>query len=96
MNKDDKLIELLEEANNTTDTAEEELSTIVAFIKIYYEEKEINYGVIYLDSESTAFLSSNYNQNENAVLKIEDQSLLSKLIFPNLNLFNFESTDSTE
>lgn len=88
VNKDDKLIELLEEANNTTDTAEEELSTIVAFIKIYYEEKEINYGVIYLDSESTAFLSSNYNQNENAVLKIEDQSLLSKLIFPNVNLFN--------
>lgn len=96
IDKSNEIIDLLEKANTTKDISNEELSTIAAFIKIYYEEKEVDYGVIYLDSEANAFLSSNYNQNENAVLKIEDQSLLSKLIFPNLNLFNFESTDSTE
>lgn len=93
VDKNDKLIKLLEEANNTTDIADEELSIIAAFIKIYYDEKTVDYGVIYLDNKATAFLSSNYNQNENAVLKIEEQSLLSKLIFPNLNLFNSESTE---
>lgn len=96
VDKDDKLIKLLEEANNTTDTVEEELSTITAFIKVYYNEKAVDYGVIYLDSDANAFLSSNYNQNENAVLKIEDQSLLSKLIFPNVNLFSSESSNSTD
>lgn len=87
VDKNDKLIKLLEEANNTTATVEEELSTIAAFIKVYYNEKAVDYGVIYLDSDANAFISSNYNQNENAVLKIEDPSLLSKLIFPNANLF---------
>lgn len=87
VDKDDKLIKLLEEANNTTDIADEELSTIAAFIKIYYDERPVDYGVIYPNSEATI------TKNENAVLKIEYQSLLSKLIFPNLNLFNSESTE---
>lgn len=96
IDKSKSLIDLLEKANTTNNTTNEELSTIAAFIKIYYGEKEVNYGVIYLDSEANAFLSSNYNQNENAILEIEDQSLLSKLIFPNVNLFGSESSDSTE
>ncbi len=86
--KTNEIFALFENANNSNYTAEKELSTIAAFIKIYYDEKVIDYGLIYLDSDSTAYISSNYNQNENAVLKIEDQSLISKLIFPNVNLFN--------
>ena len=70
---DDELAALLEEANNTNNTSSEKLSTIAAFIKIYYNENAIDYGVIYLDSNANAFISSNYNKNENAVLKIENQ-----------------------
>lgn len=87
IDKSKSLIDLLEKANTTNNTTNEELSTIVAFIKIYYGEKDVNYGVIYLDSDANAFISSNYNQNENAILRIEDPSLLSKIIFPNANLF---------
>lgn len=85
--KTNEILELFENANNSDYTAEKELSTIAAFIKIYHNEKPIDYGVIYLDSDSNAYIFSNYNQNENAVLKIEDQALVSKLIFPNANLF---------
>ena len=81
---DDELAALLEEANNTNNTSSEKLSTIAAFIKIYYNENAIDYGVIYLDSNANAFISSNYNKNENAVLKIENQSLITRLIFPNI------------
>ena len=77
---DDELAALLEEANNTNNTSSEKLSTIAAFIKIYYNENAIDYGVIYLDSNANAFISSNYNKNENAVLKIENQSLITRLI----------------
>ena len=85
---DDELAALLEEANNTNNTSSEKLSTIAAFIKIYYNENAIDYGVIYLDSNANAFISSNYNKNENAVLKIENQSLITRLIFPNMNISN--------
>ena len=84
---DDELAALLEEANNTNNTSSEKLSTIAAFIKIYYNENAIDYGVIYLDSNANAFISSNYNKNENAVLKIENQSLITRLIFPNMNIW---------
>ena len=87
---DDELAALLEEANNTSS---EKLSTIAAFIKIYYNENAIDYGVIYLDSNANAFISSNYNKNENAVLKIENQSLITRLIFPNMNISNSKNTE---
>lgn len=90
---DDKLTALLEEANNTNNTSSEKLSTIAAFIKIYYNENAIDYGVIYLDSNANAFISSNYNKNENAVLKIENQSLITRLIFPNMNISNSKNTE---
>lgn len=90
---DDELAALLEEANNTNNTSSEKLSTIAAFIKIYYNENAIDYGVIYLDSNANAFISSNYNKNENAVLKIENQSLITRLIFPNMNIFNSKNTE---
>lgn len=86
--KTNEILELLENANRSDYTEEKELSTIAAFIKIYNNEKSIDYGVIYLDNDSNAYISSNYNQNENAVLKIEEPSSVSKLIFPNMNLFN--------
>lgn len=90
---DDELAALLEEANNTNNTSSEKLSTIAAFIKIYYKENAIDYGVIYLDSNANAFISSNYNKNENAVLKIENQSLITRLIFPNMNISNSKNTE---
>ena len=90
---DDELAALLEEANNTNNTSSEKLSTIAAFIKIYYNENAIDYGVIYLDSNANAFISSNYNKNENAVLKIENQSLITRLIFPNMNISNSNNTE---
>ena len=90
---DDELAALLEEANNTNNTSYEKLSTIAAFIKIYYNENAIDYGVIYLDSNANAFISSNYNKNENAVLKIENQSLITRLIFPNMNVSNSKNTE---
>ena len=90
---DDELAALLEEANNTNNTSSEKLSTIAAFIKIYYNENAIDYGVIYLDSNANAFISSNYNKNENAVLKIEIQSLITRLIFPNMNISNSKNTE---
>lgn len=90
---DDELSALLEEANNTNNTSSEKLSTIAAFIKIYYNENAIDYGVIYLDSNANAFISSNYNKNENAVLKIENQSLITRLIFPNMNISNSKNTE---
>lgn len=90
---DDELASLLEEANNTNNTSSEKLSTIAAFIKIYYNENAIDYGVIYLDSNANAFISSNYNKNENAVLKIENQSLITRLIFPNMNISNSKNTE---
>lgn len=90
---DDELAALLEEANNTNNTSSEKLSTIAAFIKIYYNENTIDYGVIYLDSNANAFISSNYNKNENAVLKIENQSLITRLIFPNMNISNSKNTE---
>ena len=90
---DDELAALLEEANNTNNTSSEKLSTIAAFIKIYYNENAIDYGVIYLDSNANAFISSNYNKNENAVLKIENQSLITRLIFPNMNISNSKKTE---
>lgn len=90
---DDELAALLEEANNTNNTSSEKLSTIAAFIKIYYNEDAIDYGVIYLDSNANAFISSNYNKNENAVLKIENQSLITRLIFPNMNISNSKNTE---
>lgn len=90
---DDELVALLEEANNTNNTSSEKLSTIAAFIKIYYNENAIDYGVIYLDSNANAFISSNYNKNENAVLKIENQSLITRLIFPNMNISNSKNTE---
>lgn len=90
---DDELAALLEEANNTNNTFSEKLSTIAAFIKIYYNENAIDYGVIYLDSNANAFISSNYNKNENAVLKIENQSLITRLIFPNMNISNSKNTE---
>lgn len=90
---DDELAALLEEANNTNNTSSEKLSTIAAFIKIYYNENAIYYGVIYLDSNANAFISSNYNKNENAVLKIENQSLITRLIFPNMNISNSKNTE---
>ena len=90
---DDELAALLEEANNTNNTSSEKLSTIAAFIKIYYNENAIDYGVIYLDSNANAFISSNYNKNENAVLKIENQSLITRLIFPNMNIYNSKNTE---
>ena len=90
---DDELAALLEEANNTNNTSSEKLSTIAAFIKIYYTENAIDYGVIYLDSNANAFISSNYNKNENAVLKIENQSLITRLIFPNMNISNSKNTE---
>ena len=90
---DDELTALLEEANNTNNTSSEKLSTIAAFIKIYYNENAIDYGVIYLDSNANAFISSNYNKNENAVLKIENQSLITRLIFPNMNISNSKNTE---
>ena len=89
----DDLAALLEEANNTNNTSSEKLSTIAAFIKIYYNENAIDYGVIYLDSNANAFISSNYNKNENAVLKIENQSLITRLIFPNMNISNSKNTE---
>ena len=90
---DDELAALLEEANNTNNPSSERLSTIAAFIKIYYNENAIDYGVIYLDSNANAFISSNYNKNENAVLKIENQSLITRLIFPNMNISNSKNTE---
>ena len=51
---DDELAALFEEANNTNNTSSEKLSTIAAFIKIYYNENAIDYGVIYLDSNANA------------------------------------------
>ena len=90
---DDELAALLEEANNTNNTSSEKLSTIAAFIKIYYNENAIDYGVIYLDSNANAFISSNYNKNENAVIKIENQSLITRLIFPNMNISNSKNTE---
>lgn len=90
---DDELAALLEEANNTNNTSSEKLSTIAAFIKIYYNENAIDYGVIYLDSNANAFISSNYNKNENAVLKIENQSLITRLIFPNMSISNSKNTE---
>ena len=90
---DDELAALLEEAINTNNTSSEKLSTIAAFIKIYYNENAIDYGVIYLDSNANAFISSNYNKNENAVLKIENQSLITRLIFPNMNISNSKNTE---
>ena len=90
---DDELAALLEEANNTNNNSSEKLSTIAAFIKIYYNENAIDYGVIYLDSNANAFISSNYNKNENAVLKIENQSLITRLIFPNMNISNSKNTE---
>lgn len=90
---DDELAALLEEANNTNNTSSEKLSTIAAFIKIYYNENAIDYGVIYLDSNANAFISSNYNKKENAVLKIENQSLITRLIFPNMNISNSKNTE---
>ena len=90
---DDELAALLEEANNTNNTSSEKLSTIAAFIKIYYNENAIDYGVIYLDSNANAFISSNYNKNENAVLKSENQSLITRLIFPNMNISNSKNTE---
>lgn len=90
---DDELAALLEEANNTNNTSSEKLSTIAAFIKIYYNENAIDYVVIYLDSNANAFISSNYNKNENAVLKIENQSLITRLIFPNMNISNSKNTE---
>ena len=90
---DDELAALLEEANNTNNTSSEKLSTIAAFIKIYYNENAIDYGVIYLDSNANAFISSNYNKNENAVLKIENQSLITRLIFPNMNISSSKNTE---
>ena len=90
---DDELAALLEEANNTNNTSSEKLSTIAAFIKIYYNENAIDYGVIYLDSNANAFISSNYNKNENAVLKLENQSLITRLIFPNMNISNSKNTE---
>ena len=90
---DDELAALLEEANNTNNTSSEKLSTIAAFIEIYYNENAIDYGVIYLDSNANAFISSNYNKNENAVLKIENQSLITRLIFPNMNISNSKNTE---
>ena len=90
---DDELAALLEEANNTNNTSSEKPSTIAAFIKIYYNENAIDYGVIYLDSNANAFISSNYNKNENAVLKIENQSLITRLIFPNMNISNSKNTE---
>lgn len=90
---DDELAALLEEANNTNNTSSEKLSTIAAFIKIYYNGNAIDYGVIYLDSNANAFISSNYNKNENAVLKIENQSLITRLIFPNMNISNSKNTE---
>lgn len=90
---DYELAALLEEANNTNNTSSEKLSTIAAFIKIYYNENAIDYGVIYLDSNANAFISSNYNKNENAVLKIENQSLITRLIFPNMNISNSKNTE---
>lgn len=90
---DDELAALLEEANNTNNTSSEKLSTIAAFIKIYYNENAIDYGLIYLDSNANAFISSNYNKNENAVLKIENQSLITRLIFPNMNISNSKNTE---
>ena len=88
---DDELAALLEEANNTNNTSSEKLSTIAAFIKIYYNENAIDYGVIYLDSNANAFISSNYNKND--VLKIENQSLITRLIFPNMNISNSKNTE---
>lgn len=90
---DDELTALLEEANNTNNTSSEKLSTIAAFIKIYYNENAIDYGVIYLDSNANAFISSNYNKNKNAVLKIENQSLITRLIFPNMNISSSKNTE---
>ncbi len=90
---DDELTALLEDANNTNNTSSEKLSTIAAFIKIYYNENAIDYGVIYLDSNANAFISSNYNKNENAVLKIENQSLITRLIFPNMNISSSKNTE---
>ena len=90
---DDELAALLEEANNTNNTSSEKLSTIAAFIKIYYNENAIDYGVIYLDSNANTFISSNYNKNENAVLKIENQYLITILIFPNMNISNSKHTE---
>ena len=90
---DDELTALLEEANNTNNTSSEKLRTIAAVIKIYYNETAIDYGVIYLDSNANAFISSNYNKNENAVLKIENQSLITRLIFPNMNISNSKNTE---
>ena len=84
---DDELAALLEEANNTNNTSSDKLSTIAAFINA------IDYGVIYLDSNANAFISSNYNKNENAVLKIENQSLITRLIFPNMNISNSKNTE---
>lgn len=88
IDKNDSLLNLFIEANSTVDEPSEQLSTVVAYIRIYYTNGNIvEYGRIYTDSDGNIYLVSNYNQNENKALKITDESVMFELILPNVNLF---------
>lgn len=82
------LLELFESANIANDEPEEELSTILAYIKIYYNDKTVvDYGRLYSDSNANVYLVSNYNQNEKAALLVTNNNIIGKLIFPDNKLF---------
>lgn len=82
-----ELLELLTNANTTTEQPSEDLSTILAYVKIYYiSEKVIDYGRIYTDSNANVYLVSNYNQNEKSALLIKDKKIIGNLIFQNNNI----------
>lgn len=88
IDKNDSLLNLFIEANSTVDEPIEQLSTVVAYIKIYYTNGSIvEYGRIYTDSDANIYLVSNYNQNDNTALQITDENIISELIFPSIGLF---------
>lgn len=88
IDKNDSLLNLFIEANSTVDEPIEKLSTVVAYIKIYYTNGSIvEYGRIYTDSDANIYLVSNYNQNDNTALQITDENIISELIFPSIGLF---------
>lgn len=79
---------MLNNANSTTEQPSEDLSTILAYVKIYYNnENVVKYGCFYTDSKANVYLVSNYNQNENAALLITDKKIIGQLILPNNNIF---------
>ena len=78
---------MLNNANLTTEQPSENLSTILAYVKIYYNnENVVKNGCFYTDSKANVYLVSNYNQNENAALLITDKKIIGQLILPN-NIF---------